>query len=216
MSETAKEIVEHSYNHIAQWYLQWVEEQTSPRKSYIDKMLENVVASPSVLELGCGPGVPVTRMLLDRGASVLANDISSEQLAIARARCPQALFVQGDMASLSFNPESFDGVVSFYALFHLPRGEQRTVFSTIYSWLTPGGYLTCNLATIDDEEIYGEFLGHGMFWSSYDVKSNKEMIEQAGFTVVEDEVLKAGDGQLHEDDADHGVEFLWILAKKEK
>lgn len=216
MSESAKEIVEYAYNSIAGWYFQWVEGQVSPRERYISKMLENMQANPHVLDLGCGPGVPTTRMLLERGASVLANDIAAEQLGIARIQCPQASFLQGDMASLSFAPEIFDGIVSFYALFHLPREEQRTLLSKIHSWLKSGGYFVFNLATIDEEEIHGEFLGRGIFWSSYDTKANEAMVEQAGFRLVEVEVLEAGDGQLDEDDPDYDMEFLWILAKKEQ
>ena len=119
------------------------------------------------------------------------------------------------MASLSFAPETFDGIVSFYALFHLPREEQRIVLSNIHLWLKAGGYFVFNLATIDEEEIHGEFLGRGMFWSSYAIDDNKKMIEEAGFRLVEVEVLEAGDGQLDEDDPDYGMEFLWILARKE-
>ena len=70
-------------------------------------------------------------------------------------------------------------------------------------------------ATIDEEEIHGEFLGRGMFWSSYDAKGNKDMVEEAGFEIVNAEVLEAGDGQLNEADPDHGVDFLWILARKD-
>lgn len=214
MLETPKEVVEHAYDSIAEWYLRWVEGQRSPRERYTIKVLENAPACPYVLELGCGPGVPVTRMLLDRGAQVVANDISTKQLRMAKDRCPQAKFIPGDMTALSFEPASFDGVISFYTIFHLPRAEQEAMLSNIHSWLKPGGMLVFNLATLDEEEIYGEFMGYGMFWSSYGVEDSKSMVSNAGFKVVDMEILEAGDGRLEESDPDYGVKFMWVAARK--
>lgn len=153
-------------------------------------------------------------MLLDRGAQVVANDISTKQISMAKVRCPQATFFPGDMTALSFDPASFDGVTSFYAIFHLPRTEQKVMLSKIHSWLKPGGLFVFNLATMDEEEIFGEMMGHGMFWSSYSVEGNKAMVVNVGFELVETEVLEAGDGNLEEGDQDYGVKFLWIAARK--
>jgi ubiquinone/menaquinone biosynthesis C-methylase UbiE len=214
MSDDPKQIVEQAYDYIAEWYLRWVEDQRSPRERYTNKILENALASPHILELGCGSGIPITRMLIDRGAQVVANDISTKQLEMAKVRCPQATLIPGDMAALSFEPESFDGVISFYAIFHLPRAEQKGMLSNICSWLKPGGMFVCNLSTVDEEAIHGEFLGHGMFWSSYSVEDSKAMVRDAGFELIEAEVLEAGDGQLEESDPDYGVKFLWLVARK--
>ncbi|KAF2273685.1 methyltransferase type 11 [Westerdykella ornata] len=215
MSENPKEIVRQTYNQIAQWYLEWVQGQSSPRERYTNKVLDNAPSSPHILELGCGAGIPITRMLLDRGAKVTANDISERQIEMAKERCPEATFIPGDMLALSFPPETFDGVVSYFAVFHLPRVEQKAMLTKLYSWLKPGGAFAFNLATMDEEEIHGEFLGHGMFWSSYDVEGSGEMVRAAGFEEVEMEVLEAGDGELEEGDPDFGVKFLWVLARKE-
>jgi 2-polyprenyl-3-methyl-5-hydroxy-6-metoxy-1,4-benzoquinol methylase len=214
MSNTPKQIVEQGYDHVAEGYLRWVQNQQSPRERYTDKVLENAPASPHILELGCGSGLPITRMLLDRGAQVVANDISTKQVEMARVQCPEATLIPGDMTALSFKPESFDGVISFYAIFHLPRAEQKAMLSNICSWLKPGGMFVCNFATKDAEVIQAEFLGHGMFWSSYGVEDSKAMVKDVGFELIESEVLEAGDGKLEETDPDYGVKFLWLTARK--
>lgn len=84
----------------------------------------------------------------------------------------------------------------------------------IHSWLKPGGMFVFNLATKDQDEIRGKMLGHGMFWSSYGIEENKKMVGDVGFEVVEAEVREAGEGGLKEGDLDHGVRFLWVVAKK--
>ena len=209
MSDDPKAIVREAYDYVADWYLQWVDGQPSPRERYASKVLQNAVAAPTpphILELGCGPGIPVTRMLLEQGARVTANDISTKQLDLAESRCPQATLLPGDMTTLCFEPASFDGVVSFFTMFHLPRAEQKGILSSIYVWLKPGGLFVFNLATVDAEEIYGELMGHGMFWSSFSVEESKAMVTEVGLEVVEAEVL--------ESEPDEGIEFLWIVARK--
>ncbi|GKT44750.1 sterol 24-C-methyltransferase erg-4 [Colletotrichum spaethianum] len=214
MSDAPEGIVEYAYDHISEWYLQWVDNQKSPRERYAKKMLKELQPSPSILELGCGPGVPVLRLLLDDGAKVVANDISTKQIEIAKARFPGATLVAGDMTALTFEPESFDGAVSFYTLFHLPRSKLKTMLTKIHGWLKPGGVFVFNLTTIDEEEIHGEFLGYGMFWSSYDLDGNQALLRETGFDLLQVEVLQAGDGKLGEDDPDYDAEFMWVVARK--
>lgn len=231
-----KQINEQAYDHLADWYvssekghripqkinhkhiryLDWANSQESPRQRYTDKVLQNARPHPHILELGCGPGIPITKMLLDRGASVIGNDISRTQIRMATSRCPEAAFIAGDMATLEFAPETFDGITCFYAIFHLPREEQKAMLAKIFSWLKPGCMLVFNTATIDSAEIHGEMMGHGMFWSSYDVEGNTAMVTAAGFEGVEAEVIEAGEGKLEESDPDYGVSFLWISALKKK
>jgi ubiquinone/menaquinone biosynthesis C-methylase UbiE len=214
MSEAPTDIVEHAYDHIAQWYLEWVSSDKSPRERYTKKLLDKLPPSPHVLELGCGPGVPILKMLLDHGAQVTANDISAQQIEMAQARCPRAEFVAGNMGTLTFEAESFHGALSFYTLFHLPRAQLKDMLAKIYAWLKPGGLFVFNLAVIDEEEIHGEMMGYGMFWSSYGVLENREILEQVGFELLEVEEVKAGDGNLEEDDPDYDSEFLWVMARK--
>ncbi|GES65244.1 O-methyltransferase [Aspergillus terreus] len=214
MADTPQGIVEYAYDNITEWYLQWVQSQKSPRQRYTKLLLDKLQPSPSILELGCGPGVPIVQMLLDHGAQVVANDISTKQIEMAKARCPSAKLVAGDMTALTFEPASFDGVISFYTLFHLPRSKLKDMLTKIHGWLKPGGIFVFNLATIDEEEIHGEFLGYGMFWSSYGVDENRAILSDVGFDVLQVEVLHAGDGKLEEGDPDFDAEFMWVMVRK--
>lgn len=200
-----------TYDNISNWYLEWVGSHKSPRERYVKMLLEYSPTSPSsVLELGCGPGIPVLRMLLDHGSTVIGNDISTQQLKLAKKRCPEAELIPGDMSLLSFACEAFDGIICFYTLFHLPRAEQKGFVKRIHSWLKPGGLFLCNFAAIDEEAIHGEFLGHGMFWSSFGLENNQSMLEEVGFEIdVADVSGAAEDGEF-----DAGVEFLWVVARK--
>ncbi|KAE8153477.1 S-adenosyl-L-methionine-dependent methyltransferase [Aspergillus avenaceus] len=218
MSDNPEEIVKNAYENITTWYLNWTTTQKSPRETYTQALLTTLQSQtantrPQILELGCGPGVPITQ-LLAKSAAVTANDISPKQIALARARCPTATLIPGNMTGLAFEDESFHGAVSFYTLFHLPRGQLGDMLRRVYGWLKPGGVFALNLATVDEEEIHGEMLGYGMFWSSFDVAGNRALLESVGFEVVKVEVLGAGDGSLEEGDPDYEAEFMWVLARK--
>jgi SAM-dependent methyltransferase len=223
----AKTIVEQAYDNLADWYLTWIDDQHSPRERYANKVLENLQTSPTppssspktttkpsqpyILELGCGPGIPITRLLLSRGARVLANDISSNQITLAKTHCPPPPnttieFIISDMTTLTISPRTLDGAICFFTLFHLPRAEQKSMLAKILSWLKPGGLLVINFATVDDEAIYGEMMGHGIFWSSFSVEENRAMVEGVGFVVECEEVLAS--------EADGGVEFQWVAARR--
>ncbi|KAG8630974.1 hypothetical protein KVT40_000114 [Elsinoe batatas] len=185
-----------------------------PRERYTATLLSTLGKRPRILELGCGAGIPITRMLLDQGTSVTANDISTEQLELAKERCPAATSLAGDMLAMDLPLGSFDGVVSFFAIFHLPRDEQRAMFDKIYDWLADGGAFTFNVATTDAAEIKSDFLGMVMFWSSFGTQENEAMIRDAGFRILQVEVLEAGDGKLAAEDPDHATTFQWVLAEK--
>lgn len=82
------------------------------------------------------------------------------------------------------------------------------MLSKIFGWLREGGLLVCNFATFDEEEIYGEMMGEGIFWSGFDVGGNRAMLVDVGFEIEVEEVLGS--------EADGGNEFQWIAARKRR
>lgn len=211
-NENARLLVQQSYDKIASTYLDWTLNKSTPRLTYLEKMLSKMHApsNATVLELGCGAGVPGTQLLSSRCGKVIANDISLAQVELAKTRVEGSNvdFKQGDMTKLEFEPSSLDAVVAFYSIIHLPREEQTILFGRIFSWLKPGGYLLCNLGGKDIPGAKSEnWLGSEMYWSSYDVETNLKLLQGDGFTIDEREVLEDDeDGKL--------VPFSWILAVK--
>lgn len=207
MKHDPKYLIEKGYDSIASRYLEW--SPPSPaRMSYLQKLVERLPVQAQVLELGCGAGVPCTQLLAQH-AHVTGIDLSAAQIALANQHVPNATLFQSDMMSLMFSPATFDAIAAFYSIIHLPRAEQPVLMKRLAEWLRPGGYLLVNLGTANDPgSIELNWLGTAMYWSSYDTQTNREMIQQAGFTLIEAEILHDNeDGEL--------VAFLWILAKKE-
>ncbi|KAF1991870.1 S-adenosyl-L-methionine-dependent methyltransferase [Aulographum hederae CBS 113979] len=110
-----------SHDAIAPQYHEWTILHSTTRLHYLDQLLEQLPLSNgkpiSILELGCGCGVPVTQKLLSHpNFSITANDLSTAQLTLARATLPSdhLTLVEGDMLALDFAPATFDAVVGMY------------------------------------------------------------------------------------------------------
>ncbi|KAJ7818339.1 S-adenosyl-L-methionine-dependent methyltransferase, partial [Mycena olivaceomarginata] len=142
--ENPKSHVEQGYDLVADKYLAWSGPRpTTTRMGYIADLVKKLPAGADILELGCGAGVPATQVLIahEKGFNVTGNDISAAQIALARVHVPKATLIQGDMLALDFAPASFDAVLGFYSIFHLPKEEQALMIEKIRGWLKPGGWL---------------------------------------------------------------------------
>jgi ubiquinone/menaquinone biosynthesis C-methylase UbiE len=206
-----------AYDTIAVSYTEWVETASPTRSNYLNRLLQSLKPSSRVVEIGCGAGVPITEILVRHPMieQVIANDISSAQITLAKHRLrdhENVQFIEGDMRSLTFQPETIDGVAALFSLFHIPRVEQYTFLRHVYEWLKPGSMLVANFATQDNAEIKGEFFGVGMFWSGWGVDGTKKMLRDTGFEVVEADVIV--EGGLKEGEPDYGIGFLWVVARK--
>ena len=202
------EIVEHGYDAIAEAYLAWSDAEDFPaRREYLAYLLGELEDGASVLELGCGAGLPVTKALSERNR-VTAVDISRRQVELARANAPAATVVHSDMASLELAPGSFDAVVAVHSVTHVPREQHGELFGRIHGWLRPGGLFVASLGSSDEPgDIEENWLGAPMFFSHYDADTTRHLLREVGFELVVDEVVVQ---------VEHGAEcrFLWIVARK--
>lgn len=108
--------------------------------------------NPRVLDLGCGPGYESMR-LASTGAEVVGMDISSENIRIARSRCPQCQFAEADFRQLDARFGTFDGVFASASLIHLTPAELPAVSERIAGVLTRTGRL---LILVQDGETIRE------------------------------------------------------------
>ena len=172
----------------------------------LEEFITRLASGARVLDLGCGPGLPATRLLADR-FEVTGVDISEAQLDAARRNVPDALFVRDDIVRIDFSPGSFDGVTAFYSIIHVPRDEHPHLFERVSRWLVPGGLFLATLGAGDDPDWFGEWLGQPMFFSSHDADNNRRLLSAANFDLLIDDVIETPEPE--------GLQpFLWVLAQR--
>ncbi len=181
-------VVRQGYDCIARDYTAWREQEPDLFQAELQDLAARLPADASVLDVGCGAGVPFTLWLSER-FRVTGVDLSAEQLALARQNVPRATFLQQDMTALDMPPQSFDAVTCFYALIHVPRERHAQVLSGFHRALKPGGYLMLITGNGDNPDDIGDFFGAEMYWSHYDRATSLQMVRDAGFEVLWDKVV---------------------------
>lgn len=201
-----KAFVRQAYDRCAATYNQTRAGEACPEFGLLTSRVQE---GACVLDVGCGGGIPVTRALAER-FTVTGVDISAEQIRLARANVPHAQFVEADVMSVDFPPATFDAVIAFYVLFHLPREEHPELLQRIHGWLKPGGYLFATLS-MDDEAPYTEedFFGVPMYWSNYGLATYRRTLTEIGFSLLETTTIGHGFGDERESES-HPL----ILARK--
>ena len=89
------------------------------------KILVKLIQASSdslLLDLGCGTG-NYTTALLQIAKNVIGIDLSKGMIEQARAKYPAIQFIHGDITSLPFDSEIFDGAFSIQVLHHIKKKE---------------------------------------------------------------------------------------------
>ncbi|TDV54108.1 class I SAM-dependent methyltransferase [Actinophytocola oryzae] len=113
---------------------------TRMRSSVLPWAVGDVPLDGDVLELGPGYGI-TTRWLADHGGRLTAVEVDPKLATDLRTRFHGEVDVrEGDGAALPFADESFDAVVCFTMLHHVPSPEQQDqLFAEARRVLRPGG-----------------------------------------------------------------------------
>ncbi|KAH7014442.1 methyltransferase [Microdochium trichocladiopsis] len=225
--EHLKDRVKASYDAIATEYNDWTKDHWHIKTQYLDKLLGHLESAPPAkgdstpaqprryLELGCGAGVPILDTLLarDPATTVVANDLSTAQIDLARSHLAKhgagrVEYAPGDMLALDFPANSFDAVIALYSICHLPPAEQVDMFRKLGGWVKPGGGVLVNVTNeVNKGLTLDTWLADDkgwMYWSGLGPEETLKVVrEQAGLDVVETAV-------------DGGVDdtFFWIIARK--
>ncbi len=206
MKRSPVELVEAGYDVVADEYLRYMAAAPDPRLRFVDELETRLADGSDVADLGCGAGIPCTRLLAARH-TVLGIDVSSAQLVRAAANVPTARLCKADFAELELPPKSLHAVTAFYSLTHVPRDRHGEVFRRIAAWLRPGGYLLVTLsASGESDGVQDDFIGVPMYFSGHAPDVSRGLLQNAGFEIILDEVVPVGDAE--------DSSFQWVLARR--
>ena len=95
----------------------------------------------SVIDLGCGPGFPITAVLVDEGLEVFGLDAAPSFVAAFRRNLPGVPILCESVQDSSMFLRSFDAVLAWGLIFLLHAGDQQGLIRRFAEILLPGGRL---------------------------------------------------------------------------
>ena len=93
----------------------------------------------AVIDLGCGPGLPITDVLVTEGLDVYAVDASPSFVDAFRRNLPEIPIACEAVQDSRFFGRQFDAVLAWGLMFLLSAEDQRRLIHMVAQILVPGG-----------------------------------------------------------------------------
>ena len=143
----------------------------------------------SILDLGCGHGVPISQVLVEGGFDVYGVDGSAKLIRAFRERFPRAHAECSAVEDSEFFGRTFDGVVAIGLMFLLAPAIQAEVVRKVGRALNLGGKF---LFTSPKEPAEWRDSLTGRESVSLGAERYEEILREVGLTVVGKEVDEGG------------------------
>lgn len=198
----------------------------------VQKWLSFLPPSSTVMECGCGTGVPIARTIADSGGGHHYHgiDIAEGMVSLCQKQVPGGTYQVVNM--LDFVPKNiqYDGIVASFSHFELSPEQHAQMARNWFSWIKPGGYLLLSTITggaafdfqspgsqVDPESgcaanVENVFLGNRILVTVYTRDGWTKLIKDAGFEIViqsEDMFRPVAEGAPEEP-------RFYIIARKSK
>ena len=171
----------HEYDLIAEWYATDRDHGTGIPE--VTALSDSLPRGATVLDVGCGNGIPITRRLLAAGHSVLGVDSSTEMLRRFQVNCPGTPYLHAAIQTCDLEGRAFDAAVAWGVIFHLTREDQVRAFEAIARAVKPGGPF---LFTAGDKDgsIDGQPMNGVPFrYHSFSVDGYRDVLANHGLTL---------------------------------
>jgi SAM-dependent methyltransferase len=156
----------------------------------------------AVVDLGCGPGFPITEVLVAEGLKVYGVDAAPSFVQAFRRNLPNTPIACEAVQDSKFFDRTFDGVLAWGLMFLLSPEDQRRLIQRIADILVPGGRL---LFTSPAETGFGDDVMTGQETRSLGAEEYRWRLSAVGLSVAGEYEDEDG-GQNHYFDVFKGVE----------
>lgn len=160
-----------------------------------DLFLDNLQPNAKILDLGCGHGTPVAKLMSRHGHRILGVDRSAKLLEYAKRDLPEHEWIQSDLES--YQPiDKFDGIIIWDSMFHLPREEHITLLKKAFNALKYKGViiLSSGGSKYDNPAFTGSMFNHEFFYDSFTIQELLDICEGIGLRIIQTKLVNEPDG----------------------
>ncbi|WP_039912656.1 class I SAM-dependent methyltransferase [Cellvibrio mixtus] len=165
-------------------------------RELFELFLGTLPINSKILDLGCGHGAPIATLLATGGHKIVGIDRSEKLLGYARNTLPEHEWILSDLED--FEPaDSYDGIVIWDSLFHLPRANQLTLLRKAAASLKPKGMLILSSGGSENDipPFTDQMFGHTFFYDSFTVNQLLQHCSELGLNVIKSILLNTPDGK---------------------
>ena len=159
----------------------------------VRKWARTLPRGAAVIDLGCGPGFPITEVLVAEGLNVFGVDAAPSFVQAFRRNLPDTPVVCEAVQDSRFFDRTFDGVLAWGLIFLLSSEDQRRLIQSIADILAPGGRL---LFTSPAEPLVWSDAMTGLESRSLGAEEYRKQLSAVGLSVISEY-----------DDGGHGYYF---------
>jgi len=149
----------------------------------VRKWAKTLPRGSSVIDLGCGPGFPITVVLVEAGLQVFGVDAAPSFVAAFQRNLPGTPIVCESVLESRMFDRTFDAVLSIGLMFLLRADEQHRLIQKFAEILVPGGHL---LFTSTAKPAVWNDAMTGMESISLGAEEYRKLLEAAGISVAEE------------------------------
>jgi SAM-dependent methyltransferase len=141
----------------------------------------------SVLDFGCGPGLPFTKELISRNFQVTAIDISDTMIKVAKKNVPEAKYFRVSMTDINFKIQ-FNGIFSGYTMLCLDPKNFKIAAKKAVKSLKKGGYFFLALnepyPNFTESQNYTSIMSQNMYSRPYSEEEIRTVFSKLNMKII--------------------------------
>lgn len=171
-------------------------------RAWMDRFCGLIPEGGSIVDIGCGSGLPIAVELIERGFDVTGVYGTLTMIGLFKHNLPGVAVHLADMRELALG-QCFQGLWAWDSFFHLSPDDQRDIFPRFQAHAEPGAALMFSSGNAEGEAI-GELEGDRLYHGSLDPDEYRSLLDGAGFTVIAHVV----------EDPDCGHRTIWLARQR--
>ena len=185
IKDQANEDPSNGYEAIAEDYIGYRTRLSVVGVTIVRKWARTLPPRATVLDIGCGPGAPLSQILIDEGCQLYGLDASATMIAAFRERFPDAPTECQSALTSRFFDRTFDGVLAWGLMFLLTPSEQAALIHRVAKVLAPGGQFlfTAPWQVHEWNDVMTRRRSYSLGGPEY-----RRLIEEAGLKVIRDDI----------------------------